>query len=490
MSEALRRTRIVATVGPSSSDEATLRRLLDAGVDVVRLNASHGSAAFYQEMVPRVRTIAADVGRNVGILLDLRGPKIRIGRIDEAEGVLLTAGAEVEIAPGGFEGTSTTLPCTYADLPKDVEVGDAILIDDGLIELEVVGVDAPHAVRCRVVVGGRVKANKGINVPGRALSTPAFGAKDLADLDAALPLGIDFVALSFVRSAQDVQALRRELHERGAVLPIVAKIEKPQAIDALEEILAATDAVMVARGDLGVEVPPERVPRLQKRIIARANARGLPVITATQMLESMMNNPRPTRAEASDVANAIFDGTDAVMLSGETAAGKYPVETVQMMARIAREAESSQFYGKTGVADDDLEAFEVERREIAVAATNIARRIEAASIVVYTLSGTTARLMSKLRPRRPVHALCPDESVCRRMSLEHGIVPHRVDYYDATDDMLEEGDRLLVEAGVVGPGERVVVVGGTRQFSGVSNMIQVRQPVNDVHGSADDEVIV
>jgi len=486
VSDVLRRTRIVATVGPSSSDEVMLRRLLEAGVDVVRLNASHATAEFYSEMIPRIRSLAAELRRNVGVLLDLRGPKIRIGRVDEPEGILLEEGREVEIAPGGFPGSATNLPCTYAELANDVEIGDAILVDDGLIELQVTDVDAPHAVRCKVIVGGRVKANKGINVPGRALSTPAFGAKDLADLEAALPLGIDFVALSFVRSAQDVQALRRELHERGSIVPIVAKIEKPQAIDALEEILAATDAVMVARGDLGVELPPERVPRLQKRIIARANARGLPVITATQMLESMMTNPRPTRAEASDVANAIFDGTDAVMLSGETAAGQYPVEAVLMMDRIAREAESSQFYGETGVRDEDLEAFEMERREVAVAATRIARRIEATSIVVYTLSGTTARLMSKLRPRRPIHVLCPDEAVCRRMTLEHGIVPHHVDYYDATDDMLKEGDRLLMDAGVVKPGDRIVVVGGTRQFASVSNMIQIRQPMGD----ADDGEVI
>ena len=476
MISSLRRTRIVATVGPSSSEPDVLRELLAAGVDVVRLNASHADAEFFRTMVPRIREIADDLERNVGILLDLRGPKIRVGSLANPAGEFLDTGSEVEIAPGDFEGSAGRLPCTYADLPGDVRVGDTILIDDGLIELVVLSTDPPHSIRCKVVVGGPVKPNKGINVPGRALSTPPFGPKDLADLDEALPLGIDFVALSFVRSGKDVAALRRELHQRGAVLPIVAKIEKPQAIDALEEILEATDAVMVARGDLGVEVPPERVPRLQKRIIARANARGLPVITATQMLESMMNNPRPTRAEASDVANAIFDGTDAVMLSGETAAGRYPLEAVRMMDRIAREAEDSQFYGQTGVDEEDLEVFDLERREVAVAATRIARRIEATSIVVYTLSGATARIMSKLRPRRPIHALCPDEAVCRRMALEHGIVPHRVDYYDATDDMLREGDRLLIEAGVVTEGDRVVVVGGTRQFASVSNMIQIRHP--------------
>jgi pyruvate kinase len=440
----LRRTRIVATVGPASSEPEQLRPLIEAGVDVVRLNASHADAAYFESMVPRIREIAADLDRTVAVLLDLRGPKIRIGRVERPEGVELTGGSEVEIAPGDFIGTAERLPCTYADLPNDVGAGDVILIDDGLVELEVLTADPPHSIRCRVIVGGPVRANKGINVPGRPLSTPAFGPKDLADLDAALPLGIDFVALSFVRRADDVHALRRELHQRGSIVPIVAKIEKPQAIDALEEILEATDAVM-------------------------------------------MENPRPTRAEASDVANAIFDGTDAVMLSGETAVGRYPLYAVQMMDRIAREAEASQFYGSTGVSEEELEAFEVERREVAVAATRIARRIDADSIVVYTLSGTTARLMSKLRPRRPIYALCPDEIVCRRMTLEHGIGPLHVDYYAATDDMLREGDRLLTDLGVVEADDRVVVVGGTRQFAGVSNMIQIRHPAGDATPADGDE---
>ena len=475
MPELLRRTRIVATVGPSSQEPDALRALLEAGVDVVRLNASHADATFYATMIPRVRTIAAELDRNVAILLDLRGPKIRVGRVGAVGGVLLEVGTELDLCSGDFEGDAHRLPCTYDALPQDVFPGDAILLDDGLIELQVIEVEAPSRVRCRVVVGGWIKSNKGLNVPGRALSTAAFGEKDLQDLDAALPLGVDFVALSFVRSGEDVSALRRELHRRGQVLPIVAKIEKPQAIEALDEILRESDAVMVARGDLGVEVPPERVPRLQKRIIAKANAAGLPVITATQMLESMMHSPRPTRAEASDVANAIFDGTDAVMLSGETAAGKYPVEAVQMMDRIAREAEDSQFYGNA-LRDQELVGFDDERREVALAASSLARALDADCMVVYTLSGTTARVLSKLRPRRPVLALCPDAAICRRMALMHGIVPIQLDYYANTDDMLQGGDRVLIETGLIEAGDCVIVVGGTRQFAGVSNMIQVRRP--------------
>jgi len=325
-----------------------------------------------------------------------------------------------------------------------------------------------------VIEGGPLRSRKGINVPGRALSAPAFSEKDRADLEACLPLGIDWVALSFVRRAADVEQLRQALRERGSDLPVIAKIEKPQAVEALDEIIEAADSIMVARGDLGVELPPERVPRLQKRIIARCNILGRPVITATQMLESMMHNARPTRAEASDVANAIFDGTDAVMLSGETAAGEHPVEAVRMMDRIAREAEDSEFYGM--IPRMKLEGFSRQRRVVCEAAAQLAREVQADCLVVYTMSGKTAWIMSKLRPRRPVFALCPDPSVCRRLALAHGIVPVNVDYYANTDDLLREGDRLLLQNGVVEAGDTVVVVGGTRQFEGINNMIQLRLP--------------
>ena len=327
-----RRTRIVATVGPSSSSPEALRELLAAGVDVVRLNASHADEDFFRDIIPRVREIAAALRRNVAILLDLQGPKIRVGEM--APGCELVAGAELTIAPGNFTGDAARVPCAYAGLAADVQAGDTLLLDDGLLGLEVLGV-AGDEVRAVVRDGGILRSRKGINVPGRALSAPAFSEKDRADVAVCLPLGIDWVALSFVREAADVAHLRAALREMGGNLPIVAKIEKPQAVEALDEIIEASDGIMVARGDLGVEVPPERVPQLQKQIIARCNVMGRPVITATQMLESMMHNPRPTRAEASDVANAIFDGTDAVMLSGETAAGAYPIEAVKMMDRIA-----------------------------------------------------------------------------------------------------------------------------------------------------------
>ena len=469
-----RHTRIVATVGPASRSEEILGRLLEEGVDVFRLNASHATPEFFRDVVPRIRRLAQERERIVAILLDLRGPKIRVGRLAPADGIALGRGQRLQLVYGDFEGDALRIPCTYAHLATDVEPGDLLLLDDGLLSVRVVATRPPGEVEVEVVEGGVLRSNKGINVPGRALSTPAFDAKDLADLEIGLEVGIDYVALSFVRRGEDVVALREQLHRRGAVVPIVAKIEKPQAIDALEEILDETDAVMVARGDLGVEVPPEEVPSLQKRIIARANARGRPVITATQMLESMIEHSRPTRAEASDVANAIFDGSDAVMLSGETASGRYPVEAVRMMARIAHEAESSEFYGRIDL-DHVLEDFDRERRAVAINADRLAEELDARCLAVYTLSGATALALSKLRPRRPILALCPDVAVCRRMALEHGIVPLQVDYYESTDDMLGEGDRLLLETGFVDAGDCVVVVGGTRQFAGVSNMIQIRR---------------
>ncbi len=470
-----RRTKIVATVGPSSEDPATLRRLIESGVDVFRLNASHGDHAFFSRLVPLIRSTAEEAGRIVAILLDLRGPKIRVGRL-AGDSVELRVGTRIRISTEDFEGTAERIPCTYEGLPRDVHPGDRILLDDGLMEVRVTDGLSSTEIECEVISGGSLKPNKGINVPGQALSTPSFGEKDLRDLRSGVELGVDFVALSFVRRPEDVRDLRQAMHAMGGVAPIVAKIEKPQALDVLEEILDECDGVMVARGDLGVEIPPEQVPSAQKRIIACANAKGLPVITATQMLESMIENPRPTRAEASDVANAIFDGTDAVMLSGETAAGAHPVAAVQMMDRIAREAEGSEFYGRIGIEEGQVHGFDVERLAVTKAARRIAQEIDARFIVVYTLSGATAQVMSKFRSRRTILALCPDPAVCRRMCLQHGILPYALNYYESTDDMLREGDRLLLETHVVHPGDRVVVLGGTKQFAGVSNMIQIRAP--------------
>ena len=464
-----RLTKIVATIGPATAEPALLRTLLAAGVDVVRLNSSHGDGDFFRRVTQSTRQIADELGRSVGVLLDLRGPKIRVGKLTGT--VQLREGSEVELRPGDFEGDGKHLPVTYAALAQDTEPGDRLLLDDGLLELLVLAREG-DALRARVLVGGPLKSNKGINVPGRALSAPAFDAKDLENLDAAIELGLDYLALSFVRRAADVANLRVQMHQRGGVIPILAKIEKPQALDCLDEILRESDAVMVARGDLGVEIPPERVPGVQKQIIAKAALFGVPVITATQMLESMIEHARPTRAEASDVANAIFDGTDAVMLSGETAAGRHPLEAVQMMDRIAREAESSRPPAQRSLAQS---RFRPGLRAMAQAARRIAEEVDARTIVVYTLSGTTALALSKLATGRCIVGLSPDPAVCRRLSLYQGVLPIAIDFHQDSDTMLRRGDQLLLERGLAAPGERVVVMGGSRQFAGATDMVQLRR---------------
>lgn len=467
-----RNTKIVATLGPSCSDRATQRALIEAGVDVARLNASHGDKAFFTEMVTSFREVAAELGREVSILLDLRGPKIRVGEMPE-DGVELVSGESLVLTTTGGMGDATRVPCTYAGLPGDVEAGDRLLLDDGLLSLRVEEILSEEEIRCVVVDGGRLKSNKGINVPGRPLSTPALSAKDLTDLETGIELGVDWIALSFVRHAADVVQLRDEMHKRDGVIPIVAKIEKPQAVDAIEDILQASDGIMVARGDLGVEVEPERVPNLQKSLIHAANEYGIPVITATQMLESMIQNPRPTRAEASDVANAIFDGTDAVMLSGETAAGKYPVEAVRMMNSIAEEAERSRFYRDDH--DPLLSKWSAPAIAMSKAAKFVARTTDSQAIVVYTQSGRSARILSKLGPGRRIVAMSPDPIVCRQLALFHGITPMQSEYHQDTDTMLKEGDRQLIESGIVRKGDAVVVMGGRRQFQGAINMLQLRR---------------
>ncbi len=468
-------TRIVATLGPSSLAEGMVDRLVEAGMDVARLNASHADHAFFRRAIDAVREAAARRSRTVAVLLDLRGPKIRVGRLEDPSGILLTEEEVVVVTTEDLPGGRGLIPCTYPQLVRDLDAGDEILLDDGAMKLVVVRRLSDTRLEARVVEGGRLLPHKGINIPGRALSAPALSEDDLDDLQAGLDLGVDYVALSFVRRAEDVRQLRAEIETRGGGAKIIAKIEKPQALDELDAILEASDGVMVARGDLGVEVELERVPRLQKEIIHAANHRGVLVITATQMLESMIEHSRPTRAEASDVANAIFDGSDAVMLSGETAVGRYPVEAVEMMDRIAREAEGSQFY--RDVEDDPQHpcAFEPTERAMAWSARRVAREAGVGTIVVHTLSGRTAQVLSKLRPGIPVVALCPDEAVCRRMALFPGVLPLQSSFNDDIGTLLREGDRLLLDNGLVRDGERVVVLAGTMQIPGATSLLQIRR---------------
>lgn len=450
------RTKIVATLGPATDDEATIAGLLRAGVNVVRLNFSHSAHEEDARRFGMVRKIAAELRLPVAILQDLQGPKIRIGAL-ASDAVDLVEGAEFRITTTPIIGTAERVSTTYAELPYDVHPNDRILLDDGLIELRVVGVEGNEVVTT-VTHGSALKPHKGINLPGVPISLPALTDKDRTDLAFGVELGVDFVALSFVRRAKDVRMARTLLTRLGATeTPLIAKIETPEALEDLPGIIDATEGVMVARGDLGVEISPEQVPSAQKRIIRLANARGKVVITATQLLESMTTNPRPTRAEVSDVFNAIWDGTDAVMLSGETAVGAHPVATVQMMRRIAWQAEAA-FPDR---ADNPTHRRQTASHAIAEAASRLADDTRARALVVFTRSGYTARLVSTVRPHVPVFAVTDNDAVYRQLALWWGLYAVRADFAATTDETIARVERALVGAGLLADGDPIVIVGSS-----------------------------
>ncbi|MCC6739764.1 MAG: pyruvate kinase [Planctomycetia bacterium] len=473
----MRRTRILATLGPASAKPAVLEALLAAGLDAVRLNFSHGTHDSHAAAYRAVREAAAKAGRTVAVLQDLQGPKIRVGNV-AGEGMPVPTGSRLTITTRTVEGANGVVSTEYQDLPKDVRKGDRVLLDDGNIELRVREVRSKE-VTCDVVDGGLLKSHKGINVPGAALSAGALTEKDREDARFGLRLGVDFVALSFVRRAKDVEDLRALMKKEGRVAPIVAKIEKPQAVEALDEIVAAADGVMVARGDLGVEVSLEMIPAFQKRIIERANRAGKLVITATQMLESMTENPIPTRAEVTDVANAILDGTDAIMLSGETAVGKYPVETVKRMAAIAEATEENLFDFSRPVHP----ASSAEKGDFTPAVVRLAghaaREVNPAAIVVFTRSGRSARLLSDERPRAPIVAFTTAEETCNRLGLYWGVRPRRVGEMATTEDMLRLGERRLLEERLAKPGDTVIFLLGSNTAPGATNSVKIAR-VGDV----------
>ncbi|HEY0735466.1 MAG TPA: pyruvate kinase [Herpetosiphonaceae bacterium] len=472
----MRRTKIVATLGPASDSDASIRRLIEAGVDVMRLNFSHGTHEEHAERITRIRAQSEAVGKPVAILQDLQGPKIRTGPLKNDMPVLLQDGASFTITTEQIEGDARRVSTTYQDLPRDVQPRDRILLSDGLIELLVTAVRDQDVVT-QVVQGGSLREHQGINLPGTAVSTSAITDKDREDLEFGLAHGVDFVAMSFVRRAADVQQLKDLIAAHGANTPVVAKIEKPQALDDLDAILEVTDVVMVARGDLGVEMPPEQVPLAQKTIIQAASTHNVMVITATQMLESMIHHPRPTRAEASDVANAIFDGTDAVMLSGETAVGEFAVEAVQMMHRIAVTTEESARYREQ--SDVLHRAHHVSKhadssQAISHAARTIARTLDVRAIVAFTQSGYTARLVSKDRPRVPIFALTPEQHVARRLSLYWGVKPFICPPIDRLDDLTNYMQNMLKEHECVESGDRIVMTGGhPLPARGATNFIKI-----------------
>lgn len=459
----MRRTKIVCTIGPATQSEEQLERLMRAGMNVARLNFSHGTQQDHAMVIERLRAISAHLGYPIAILQDLQGPKIRTGSLQGGQPVRLVDAALITITTRDVTGTADLISTTYQSLPQDVKAGDRILLDDGLMELRVLAANETD-VQCQVVHGGILKEHKGINLPGVAVSAPALTEKDREDLRFGVMHDVDYVALSFVRQPEDVleakDLIRQFQVEKGETeqvmpLPLIAKLEKPEALAHLDEILAAVDGVMVARGDLGVEMAPEKVPLIQKRIISKCNDVGLPVITATQMLESMITHPRPTRAEASDVANAILDGTDAIMLSAETATGAYPIEAVEMMVRIALEVEAG---GRTARQPPSQQL--TQAHAVSHAARALSDEASVQAIVVFTRSGASAHLISKDRPRPPILAYTPSEQVYRQLALWWGVWPHRIAMQGTTEELIAVVDQRLQNDQLIQHGEHVVIMGG------------------------------
>ena len=470
----MKRAKIVSTLGPASSSEEMVDQLIVVGVDVFRINFSHGTHQEHSQLVDRIRSVARRRNRPVAILQDLQGPKIRVGKLAN-EPIPLSVGGKLTITTRDVPGDSSCVSTTYEGLPRDVNPGDCLLLDDGYIELvvcEILGTD----VLCEVIVGGELRSNKGINLPGVRVSAPSLTAKDQADLELGIVLDVDFIALSFVREADDVREVQHLIEQAGKDIPVIAKLERKEGVDQLEEILQVAGGVMVARGDLGVEISPEEVPVVQKKIIAAANQAGVLVITATQMLESMTHNPRPTRAEASDVANAIFDGTDAVMLSGETAVGKYPVRTVQMMVRIIETAEASINAEWPILGSYSSEGTVSFSDAIGQAAAAVSARLATRAIVAFTQSGSTARLISKRRPRTPIIAFTPSERIWRRLCLCWGTESRLIAKIDQTDRMVSEVEaRLLLEETVQVGDTLIILAGAPITVKAETNLLKIHR---------------
>ena len=470
-----RRTKIVATLGPATESAEMIHALMDAGVDVFRMNFSHGTKEQKAELIPLIRREAERRLRAVAILGDLQGPKIRAGTMENGR-LELIRGSEVTITTRDVVGRGYLFSTTYSGLPGDVQTGERILLDDGNLELTVLAVGEDE-VRCRVEVGGTLRDRKGINLPGSRVSAPAITAKDREDLAFCVAQGIDFIGQSFVRRADDVTELKGLIRQLGAATPVIAKIEKPQALQEFDAILAEVDGVMVARGDLGVEMNPEKIPLIQKRIIYSCNRAGKPVITATQMLESMIANPRPTRAETSDIANAILDGSDAVMLSGETAVGRYPLEAVTMMGRVADDVEKEpilqpHIFHPPTVAERNRELSEI----IAEAACEVAHNVRAAAILTFTQTGRTAALVAKYRPSLPIFAVTPSLEVRRRLVLYRGVRSMQVCTDGGTETQIAAVAQAARESGRLGAGDVVVIVMGSPvSAAGTTNLIKVQR---------------
>lgn len=470
-----RRTKIVATVGPASESEEQLLALMNSGVDVFRLNFSHGDLQNKSAVIRRIRELSGRRKHAVAILGDLQGPKIRTGLMKNGS-LELVPGAEVTITSRKILGEGNLIPTGFAELAQCVVPGERILLDDGLMELTVLSV-SDEDVHCQVKFGGKLKDRKGINLPGAAIAAPCLTEKDLEDLQFCIKEEVDYIALSFVRSAADVQELKSILEKSDSDIPVIAKIEKPQALKYIDAIIMVSDGIMVARGDLGVEMNPEQVPLIQKEIIRKCNEAGKPVITATQMLESMIDNPRPTRAETSDVANAILDGTDAVMLSAETASGKYPVEAVSLMVRVAKDVENGHLlkenpFQPKGPMTDKCPLSEA----IGQAACKVAESVGAKAILAFTQTGSTAARVSKYRPSLPIYALTPSRTIRRRLALYRGIRAIRVDHQGDTECQINSVTQVVVNEGFLKPKDVVVItMGSPISAAGTTNLLKVHQ---------------
>ncbi|MCX7906530.1 MAG: pyruvate kinase [Bacteroidetes bacterium] len=468
----MRHTKIICTLGPATQSPERIRALLEAGMDVARLNAAHGTHEDQARLIAHVRQAGRELSRTVPILYDLQGPKIRIGSV-EGDAVELRAGQQVLISTEPLPSTSWRLSTNYAHLPEDVRPGDRILLDDGLMELRVLET-RPREVLAVVEVGGLLRSRKGMNLPRVPVRLPALTSKDREDLRFALAQGVEWIALSFVRTAEDVRTLRREIAALGGRAGVVAKIEKPEAVEALEEILEVADAVMVARGDLGIEASPDQIPLLQKDIIRKSLQRARPIITATQMLESMVENPRPTRAEATDVANAVLDGTDAVMLSAETAMGRHPVEAVRVMARIIEATEARPDLFPPHPFTPARTAEEAVTEAISYTACELARQVGARAIACLTFSGQTARVIAKYRPWVPIVAFTDDPHVAALLHLVRGTIGVPIPFQAHTDAVIDRVREELLRRGWAKPGDRVVITAGMPlPAKGRTNMVQV-----------------
>ncbi len=471
-----RHTKIIATVGPACESEQQLLRLMEAGADIFRLNFSHGDHAGKTAVIQHIRRLSQKRQRAVAIIGDLQGPKIRIGQL-ENDAVLLVENQEVFLTSEEITGNERCLPVRFADLAEQVLAGQPILLDDGLMELEVLSTTA-NGVRCRVRSGGLLRSRKGVNLPETRLSLPSFTDQDREDIDFAIASDLDYLALSFVRTAGDIQVLKAYLAERQSDLPIIAKIEKPQAVHDFAAILKEADAIMVARGDLGVEMGPEQVPLIQKQIIRQCREAGKPVITATQMLESMVSAPRPTRAEASDVANAILDGSDAIMLSAETAIGSHSVEAVAFMHRIAQKVEKDPTLRRLifNLYPVDSGAGSSLSDAIGEAACRTAASIEALAILAFTQSGTTAARVARYRPGRPIYAITPSRKVRRRLTLYSGVRSLQVEFQGDTESQIRSLERAVLEAGVLNRGDLVIItMGSPLAAHGTTNLMKAHR---------------